>query len=170
MLWIIDLVFYGLHIFQLVFTFPHLWPRLRKFTFSNMCSFIWNKWKRECFVWMFCVPIMPQKCFYFYFSKSIWGVRSRVVKVVVFKPLVPHRCGFESRQGHWIISCEGSYPASLWNVRGSNQVPVHAWISILYGSQYTILFTFCYFYDKIFHIHRFYLLVTSIWHSLKPLL
>jgi hypothetical protein len=29
-----------------------------------------------------------------------------VVKVVDFKPLAPHRCGFESRQGLWILSCE----------------------------------------------------------------
>jgi hypothetical protein len=34
------------------------------------------------------------------------GVRDRVVKVVDFKPLAPHRCGFESRQGLWILSCE----------------------------------------------------------------
>jgi hypothetical protein len=29
-----------------------------------------------------------------------------VVKVVDFKPLAPHRCGFESLQGLWILSCE----------------------------------------------------------------
>jgi hypothetical protein len=29
-----------------------------------------------------------------------------VVKVVDFKPLAPNRCGFESRQGVWILSCE----------------------------------------------------------------
>jgi hypothetical protein len=29
-----------------------------------------------------------------------------VVKVVDFKPLALHRCGFESRQGLWILSCE----------------------------------------------------------------
>jgi hypothetical protein len=34
------------------------------------------------------------------------GVRGRVVNVVDFKPLAPHRCGFESRQGLWILSCE----------------------------------------------------------------
>jgi hypothetical protein len=34
------------------------------------------------------------------------GVRGRVVKVVDFKPLAPHRCGFESRQGLWILSFE----------------------------------------------------------------
>jgi hypothetical protein len=36
----------------------------------------------------------------------VWGVRGRVVKVVDFKPLAPHHCGFESRQGLWILSCE----------------------------------------------------------------
>jgi hypothetical protein len=36
----------------------------------------------------------------------IWGVRGRVVKVVDFKSLAPHRCGFESGQGLWILSCE----------------------------------------------------------------
>jgi hypothetical protein len=34
------------------------------------------------------------------------GVRGRVVKVVDFKPLAPHRCVLESRQGLWILSCE----------------------------------------------------------------
>jgi hypothetical protein len=29
-----------------------------------------------------------------------------VVKVIDFKPLAPHRCGFESRQELWILSCE----------------------------------------------------------------
>jgi hypothetical protein len=29
-----------------------------------------------------------------------------VVKVVDFKPLATHCCGFESRQGLWILSCE----------------------------------------------------------------
>jgi hypothetical protein len=50
-------------------------------------------------------------------------VRGRVVKVVDFKPLAPHRCGFESRQGLLILSCE---EASLRNVSGSSQVPVRA--------------------------------------------
>jgi hypothetical protein len=35
-----------------------------------------------------------------------WGVRGRVVKVVDFKPLAPHHCGFESQQGLWILSYE----------------------------------------------------------------
>jgi hypothetical protein len=34
------------------------------------------------------------------------GVCGRVVKVFVFKPLAPHGCEFESRQGLWILSCE----------------------------------------------------------------
>jgi hypothetical protein len=29
-----------------------------------------------------------------------------VFKVVDFKPLAPHGCWFESRQGLWILSCE----------------------------------------------------------------
>jgi hypothetical protein len=41
-----------------------------------------------------------------YYNVHVRGVRGRVVKVVDFKPLVPHRCGFESRQGLWILSCE----------------------------------------------------------------
>jgi hypothetical protein len=32
-------------------------------------------------------------------------VCGRVVKVVDFKPLAPHRCGFEFQQGLWILSC-----------------------------------------------------------------
>jgi hypothetical protein len=38
------------------------------------------------------------------YTSSLRGVRGRVVKVVDFKPLAPHRCGFESRL--WILSCE----------------------------------------------------------------
>jgi hypothetical protein len=34
------------------------------------------------------------------------GVRGRAVKVVDFKPLAPYCCGFESRQGLLILSCE----------------------------------------------------------------
>jgi hypothetical protein len=44
---------------------------------------------------------------YYYICLSITGgVRGRVVKVVDFKPLAPHRCGFESRQVLWILACE----------------------------------------------------------------
>jgi hypothetical protein len=32
-----------------------------------------------------------------------------VVKVVDFKQLAPHFCGFESRQGLWILSCEEAF-------------------------------------------------------------
>jgi hypothetical protein len=32
------------------------------------------------------------------------GICGRVVKVIDFKPL--GLCGFQSRQGHWILSCE----------------------------------------------------------------
>jgi hypothetical protein len=39
------------------------------------------------------------------FNKTM-GRLGRVVKVVDFKPLAPHRCGFESQQGLWILSCE----------------------------------------------------------------
>jgi hypothetical protein len=34
------------------------------------------------------------------------GVCGRVVKVFDFKPLAPHRCGFESQQGLWNLSYE----------------------------------------------------------------
>jgi hypothetical protein len=33
-------------------------------------------------------------------------VRGRVVKVVNFKPLALHRCGFESKHGLWILFME----------------------------------------------------------------
>jgi hypothetical protein len=39
-----------------------------------------------------------------------WGVRGRMVKIVDFKQLAPHRCGFESRKGLWILSCEEALP------------------------------------------------------------
>jgi hypothetical protein len=38
--------------------------------------------------------------------KKIQGVRGQVVKVVEFKLLAAHRCGFVSRQRLWILSCE----------------------------------------------------------------
>jgi hypothetical protein len=38
-----------------------------------------------------------------FFNVSICG---RVVTVVDFKPLAPHRYGFEYRQGLWILSCK----------------------------------------------------------------
>jgi hypothetical protein len=47
--------------------------------------------------------LVPKETWLIIFSR---GVRGRVVKVVDFKPLAPHRCGFESRQGLWILSCE----------------------------------------------------------------
>ena len=34
------------------------------------------------------------------------GVYGRAVSVIVLESLSPHRFGFESHQGHWIISCE----------------------------------------------------------------
>jgi hypothetical protein len=36
------------------------------------------------------------------------GVCVCVVKVVDFKPLAPHRCGFESQRGLLILSCLGA--------------------------------------------------------------
>ena len=37
-----------------------------------------------------------------------WSVLGRVVRVVGLKLLAIHRCGFESRQGRWILSFEES--------------------------------------------------------------
>jgi hypothetical protein len=39
-------------------------------------------------------------------TEHSYSVTIAKVKVVEFKPLAPHSCGFESRQGLWIISCE----------------------------------------------------------------
>jgi hypothetical protein len=39
-------------------------------------------------------------------TTTLGGICGRVVKVIDFIPLAPHRCGFESRQGLWILSCE----------------------------------------------------------------
>jgi hypothetical protein len=60
----------------------------------------------------------------FFFIKLI--VRGRVVKVFDLKPLAPHHCRFESRQGLWILSCEEAIQL-VRNVDGSTQVPVRAW-------------------------------------------
>ena len=35
-----------------------------------------------------------------------WDVRGRVVRVVDLESVAPHCCGFESRQGLWILSRE----------------------------------------------------------------
>jgi hypothetical protein len=40
------------------------------------------------------------------FKHCTWGVNGQVLKVVDFKPLAPHLCGFGSRQGIWITSFE----------------------------------------------------------------
>jgi hypothetical protein len=53
--------------------------------------------------WRVYVCIIPH---YSVYITLLWGVRGRVLKVVDFKPLAPHRCGFESRQAIWILSCE----------------------------------------------------------------
>ena len=42
-------------------------------------------------------------------------------KIIDFKPLAPHHCGFESCQGFWILP-----PASLWNIGGSTWLLAHA--------------------------------------------
>jgi hypothetical protein len=52
------------------------------------------------------------------------GVGGRVVKVVDFKPLAPHRRVFEYRQGFWILTCVEAI--QLVYVGGSTQVPVRA--------------------------------------------
>jgi hypothetical protein len=52
-----------------------------------------------------------------------WGVHGRVVKVVDFKPLVPYRCGFESRQGFLILSFEEAIQLAKYG--GATQVSLH---------------------------------------------
>jgi hypothetical protein len=41
-------------------------------------------------------------------DNHLWDVSCQVVKVNDFKLLAPHRCGLESHQGLWILSCEES--------------------------------------------------------------
>jgi hypothetical protein len=45
-------------------------------------------------------------CFYDYLKIHIGVIRGRAVNVVDLKPLAPHRCMFESRQGLWIFPCK----------------------------------------------------------------
>jgi hypothetical protein len=54
------------------------------------------------------IPLIILKSIYHkvFIFHILWGVRGRVVKVVDFKSLAPHCCGFESRQGLWILSGE----------------------------------------------------------------
>jgi hypothetical protein len=42
-----------------------------------------------------------------------------------FKIIFPRRCGFESRLRLFILISQETYPASLRNIGGSTQVPVH---------------------------------------------
>jgi hypothetical protein len=55
-----------------------------------------------------CITCLRWKklCFVHYFNAKHGGICGLVVKVVDFKPLAPHRCGFEYRRGLWILSCE----------------------------------------------------------------
>jgi hypothetical protein len=47
-----------------------------------------------------------------------------VAKVVDFKPLAPHRCGFDSRQGILILSCEKAILLAYGtSVGGSRRCP-----------------------------------------------
>jgi hypothetical protein len=41
----------------------------------------------------------------FVISSHVWGVRGRVDELVDFSTLAPHRCGFKSQQGLWILTC-----------------------------------------------------------------
>jgi hypothetical protein len=84
------------------FIFLIFWETFRFFTtFIILCiHFTWNRFKMPFLDRTFMHKILTCP------SCWNWGVRGRVVKVVDFKPLAPHRCGFEFRQGLWIISCE----------------------------------------------------------------
>ena len=46
----------------------------------------------------------------------MWGVCSRVVRVVGLESLALHCCVFEPRQGLWIISCEDSIQLDYANL------------------------------------------------------
>jgi hypothetical protein len=61
------------------------------------------------------------------FSDSTWGVRSRVVKGVVFRPFAPIRCTLRIPTGTLDSFMWVSYLASLRNVGCSTQVPVRTW-------------------------------------------
>jgi hypothetical protein len=54
------------------------------------------------------------------------GICGRVIKVVDFKPLVPHHCGFKSCKGLCILSCEEAIQLACDTLGGSSQVPVCA--------------------------------------------
>ena len=45
---------------------------------------------------------------------GIRGVRGRVVRVVDLDSLAPHYCGFKSRHGLWILSCEEAIQLAYW--------------------------------------------------------
>jgi hypothetical protein len=65
----------------------------------------YNTFEDEHFVFVYliyiCTPIFGIHCIHVFRC-----VRGPVVKVVDFKPLAPRRCGFESRQGLQILSCD----------------------------------------------------------------
>jgi hypothetical protein len=54
-------------------------------------------------------------------STKIRSVRGRVVKVVDLKLFAYLRCGFECRQGLWVISCEEAIQLSYWFYSGARK-------------------------------------------------
>jgi hypothetical protein len=44
-----------------------------------------------------------------------------------FKPLAPHRCGFESRQGLWILSCEEAIQQAYGTSGARSCLKKNAW-------------------------------------------
>jgi hypothetical protein len=85
-------------------------------------------------------PIMPEKCFYLYSSKAFY---------FWYTFLALKRNSLANYLKHF------SSAALLEFVQLK-------WFRILYWSQSTTLFAFCYIYDALFHIYREFLWVTSI--------
>ena len=54
------------------------------------------------------------------------GIHGQDITVVDLESLVHHHCGFESHQGHWIISYEEGIQLAYRNIGGSTSVPPHA--------------------------------------------
>jgi hypothetical protein len=80
----------------------------------------WCKLFRIDLIYVFKFPFTKQ--LYYIIHHITRGVRARLVKVVDFKPLALHCCGFESRQELWILSGEENIQLDY-----ETSVPVRDW-------------------------------------------
>jgi hypothetical protein len=89
----------------------------------------------------FSATSMSTECAVTTISQSVWklvlkvqGVCGRMVKFLDFKPRNSSLLWVRIPKGTLDSSKCGSYPASLWNIGGSTQVPICTWNNALKGT------------------------------------